>query len=228
MFQLFTKDSDGEVVVNKEVLLLIPAFKKVASRLMKVEGDHDGRKKLRNKQELAYIWFMCDWESPLMPLPDFERGVQAIYMAGLPNDWKPDEEVDRAKEFYIETQETANPEVKLLTEIRRTLNSSSIIVEFINERIARSIEELKNGDIDDTRADELVEKLINGLTRVQSLATGLNKQSGDLAMIEDKVRKNQGLQRSNVRGDKDGLGEFNRENLKRTNVTSTDSFNSLD
>lgn len=118
MLELFTIDEKTRVAKpNPELLMLLP-FKELMRRLRRVEGDSDGREKLHNSRELAYIYYavkFCDTK---------EDEDKYKKMVGLPEDWEPDDVVKQAMDYYRETQYTpAIESVKLIKESIRNLNS---------------------------------------------------------------------------------------------------------
>lgn len=71
------------------------------------------RNKDRGKAELLYIWYMVDSESDFYNIPDDNvRSEEVIkIMTGLPKDWKPDELVQEALNYYRTTTETVSEKV---------------------------------------------------------------------------------------------------------------------
>ena len=92
MIRLF-KYEGYEVVIEPEALLLLP-FKRLYER------DKQKDKSLA-KQELAYIYFMGDPRSDFQIYIDKEeREIEIIKGLGMPKDWKPDNLVNKALEYY--------------------------------------------------------------------------------------------------------------------------------
>lgn len=86
-------------------------------------------------REFTYIYFMCDYQSPVLSLhnTDKKRHAESRILAGFENTWSVDEKVEAAMNTYRKLQMT--PSLKLLEQIRATINSSTNILEFIGEGI---------------------------------------------------------------------------------------------
>lgn len=92
MIKLFEYEG-YEVKVSPEALLLAP-FKAIYKR-----DKH--KDKSMAKQELAYCYFMADPRSDYQYILDNEvRSEEVIKGLGMPKDWKPDNIVEHAIEFY--------------------------------------------------------------------------------------------------------------------------------
>lgn len=81
--RLFTLDSTYQVELNKEWIMLIPAFAALLKRDKGSEGDYRGQKKLKAKKELTFIYFDLDFASPLREYDEFERREKALEYAEL-------------------------------------------------------------------------------------------------------------------------------------------------
>tara|TARA_R100000406_G_C3094800_1_gene120445 strand:+ start:636 stop:1178 length:543 start_codon:yes stop_codon:yes gene_type:complete len=89
---------DGQVVLNAESLA-IPIFNKIWKR------DKSKDKEKANR-EIAYIYFMCDFNSPYMAYPNTKR--REVVLTDFMRDvkWKEDKEIEDAMSKYLEFQET--------------------------------------------------------------------------------------------------------------------------
>lgn len=92
MIKLF-KYENYEVKVEPEALLLTP-FKALYER-------DKSKDKSMAKQELAFVYFMKDPRSDYQYLIDeTDRAREVILGLGMPQDWKPDDIVNKAMSFY--------------------------------------------------------------------------------------------------------------------------------
>lgn len=92
MVKLF-KYEGYEVTIEPEALMLAP-FKALYNR-------DKSKDKSVAKQELAYLYFMGDPRSDYQYLVDAEvRSEEIIKGLGMPKNWKPDKEIERALAFY--------------------------------------------------------------------------------------------------------------------------------
>tara|TARA_R110002012_G_scaffold261340_1_gene443214 strand:+ start:11635 stop:12177 length:543 start_codon:yes stop_codon:yes gene_type:complete len=88
----------GQIVLNAESLA-IPIFNKIWKR------DKTKAKDKANK-EIAYIFFMCDFNSPYMAYPGTKR--RDIILSDFMKDpkWEEDKDIKDAMSKYLEFQET--------------------------------------------------------------------------------------------------------------------------
>jgi len=106
--------------------LLIPEFRVLWDR-----DKFTGRMKVSATEELAYVFFMTDYQSPYMVYPEEERKVivKKEQVLSRPR-WKPDAAVILAIEKYEKLQQT--PSLRLLKAVRGTLDKMTAYFENIN------------------------------------------------------------------------------------------------
>ena len=106
--------------------LLIPEFKALWDR-----DKSTGRMKVSATEELAYVFFMTDYQSPYMVYPEEERKaiVKKEQVVSRPR-WKPDAVVMLAIEKYESLQQT--PSLRLLRAFNGTLDKMTACFENIN------------------------------------------------------------------------------------------------
>lgn len=81
-------NEDGEVEITNEGVELIEVVKVLKSlNYNKQQGDHDGRKRLRLKNELKYVFLVHHPRSPYREYSDSEKDIEAKLEIGLPSDW---------------------------------------------------------------------------------------------------------------------------------------------
>ena len=88
----------GQVVLNAESLA-VPIFNKIWKR------DKSKAKEKANK-EIAYIFFMCDFNSPYVAYPNTKRREVIVSDFMKDSKWKEDKDILEAMEKYLEFQET--------------------------------------------------------------------------------------------------------------------------
>ena len=88
----------GQIVLNAESLA-VPIFNKIWKR-------DKSKSKDRANKEIAYIFFMCDFNSPYMAYPGNKK--RDIILNDFMKDpkWKEDKEIKEAMNKYLEFQET--------------------------------------------------------------------------------------------------------------------------
>lgn len=81
------------ITISEEALLLKP-FKNIWKRDKSTTKD-------KALMELGFIYFFCDIRSDYQYIIDEDARLEAIKLGqGFPNDWKPDNTVKEAMEFY--------------------------------------------------------------------------------------------------------------------------------
>lgn len=91
--------------------LVMECFYDLWRRVRKIDGDHDGRRKIHNLKELGYIYFQGKYDSRFKMMEDKEREEKIRSITGLPLDWKPDTLVEKCLEEYKNTQVTQSSEL---------------------------------------------------------------------------------------------------------------------
>jgi hypothetical protein len=81
--RLFEINDQREVQLNKPWIYLIPEFKVLITRDKGSKGDYDGRHKKKAIQDFTFIYFFCDFNSPIRDYEENERMKEAVYYAGL-------------------------------------------------------------------------------------------------------------------------------------------------
>lgn len=108
MEQLLLKfDTTGLPIMNVN-MRAIPTYKKVMERVLKVEGDADGRRKKQNIKEMAFIHLYTHFQldeknpNPYWKKSPEERFEKLKLDLGMPKDWKIDDELQAAIDLYKE------------------------------------------------------------------------------------------------------------------------------
>lgn len=100
--ELFEVDQNNNVTFSPEALTLAP-FKKLWTR------DRNRQKKNAIEQ-LAYIYFMCDYKSDYNNIRDLEERSRIVQEACIshPEIFKEDSAIKQAMEFYIKRSQTVS------------------------------------------------------------------------------------------------------------------------
>lgn len=81
--ELFRINENYELELNKEWILMIPSFAAVLKGDKGSTGDSEGRKKVRAKKQLAYVYFMIDFKSPIENWEFGKRHLEALRYTDL-------------------------------------------------------------------------------------------------------------------------------------------------
>jgi hypothetical protein len=131
------KYEEGNLILNKDEILLYDAFKKILKRDRGSEGDSQGRLKLYAFKEFTYIYMMCDYDSycNIHGLSEEEAQIYAKKIAGLAINWEEDDEIIEAMDEYRRQQLDVSKE--LLIDLITTFRSFLQRVRFIRTGIEK-------------------------------------------------------------------------------------------
>jgi hypothetical protein len=118
--RLFTIGEDFTAELNKEWLLLIPQFKRLIQRDKGSPGDNEGRRKLKAKKELAFIYFDLDFTSPIYNYEPYERRQEALRYATL-TEKDIDQDVMAAHDEYDRLLLESSPSLKTLRSVEKSM-----------------------------------------------------------------------------------------------------------
>ena len=177
MVKLFDVDKGMNVTINKTELLLIPEFKKLVKRSKKCDGDHDGRKKLWALREFTFIYYYCDWKSPLRDYTEEAKKMEAFKVSGL-SDKDIDGFVREAMDIYVKYQETTS--TKLLESGKRAVEN---LTTFFDEVDLQEVDE--NGKplykpMDIMNALKSIGAVYKGLKELEELVKKEQQEQGSI------------------------------------------------
>lgn len=145
-----------------------------------IKRDRTHGKRVASK-ELAYIYYLCDWDSPYASYPEEIRAEKVIKDI-FDEDWIPDEAVVKAVDKYKEL--TENEFKKMLSGARA---GASKLTEYFETVDLNDVDE-KSGKPIHTAKD-----LISNLAKVGEVMEGLEK-------LIEMVEKNEEKQNANRKG----------------------------
>jgi hypothetical protein len=157
---IFKINEDGKLVVSTIELLSYDSFREIIKRDKTKDMAH---------RELAYIWFMADYESPVYKkgLSDKEAHTFILSKISFPDKWKPDAIVLKAIEDYKDTNVSVANEV--IGELLKSFKYYGTII----RKVRTSISTLMDSDagLTKTQAQELLD-LISTLISVSKSIPG--------------------------------------------------------
>lgn len=179
------------------VILEVKEFKRLISRVKPMKGDATGRYKKLNMKEFLYVFYMAEWTAAniLAALPDDERHEKAVLLCEMPEDWEPDDTVDRAIDRYHWMQTQLSPTSRTLIAAKRTLYQMSTAFKVIERQnniliktIDKNTDKLENevnvdGDIN------LVDALTDLNAASDSLQSNLERVAANVKRIEDSLKR---------------------------------------
>lgn len=158
MFPIFSYDKrSDEVKINNEIILELDCFKKVWTRKNPSKGDSDGSKKLSNKKEFMYIFFMADMtdKNPYRSYNEEARHEAAIKDCGFSSHWVPDNLVRSCMAKYQELILSGTPTLKFLVEAEQAIRQAAEHLEILRKQNDEYLEWMKKEKFVDQ------EKLVN-------------------------------------------------------------------
>lgn len=173
-YELFSVNENGKLGIKLKELLTIDSFKTI------IERDTNKPKEKAFK-ELAYIWFMADYDSPC-----FLKGLQGKRAdefskdkVALPKSWKADEVVLKGIRDYKDCQSDVVDD--LVAEILTSFSYYQRIV----VKVRKSIENIMDSDaaITKDQAKDLTDLLSGTLSMAKSIPTevsNLKRAVGEL------------------------------------------------
>lgn len=156
--------------INKEWIPLIPAFANILRADKGTKGDSEGRKKLKARKQLAYIYFMEDFKSPIYGYEENERRAEALRYVDLA---PADVELDYVAEGLREYQKIQMNAARSL----RTLKAAQKGLDALDNY-------LENVDFD---ARDKQGKLVNSPKEYVNNLQNLNKAYDELGKFEKRV-----------------------------------------
>lgn len=167
--RLLEVDENHNVRPNKEWLILIPEFAALYKRDKGSPGDVDGRKKLRFKKEVAFIYFHVGFTSPLRDWQPSEKLAEALNYASIKED-EIDDVINAASAKYEELQLKSSRSYRTYLAMKRGLDSMDTYYE----------------TIDFTKVDKKGE-LVHSTTGYTRSVIEMNKVYDSLAAFEKRV-----------------------------------------
>lgn len=113
---LLELDEETKVPKPTAECLCVPQFRELFDRPKLIDGDRDGKKKLVNMAEFAYIGFMGRYDSRWKLLHGKDREDTVKKLVGLKDQWIADNLVKECLDIYVDSQTTeSTPLVEALS-----------------------------------------------------------------------------------------------------------------
>jgi hypothetical protein len=170
MMNLFTITESFDVELNKEWIVLIPEFNAILKADKGSVGDSEGRKKLKARKQLAYVYFMVDFRSPIYGYEFVEKQREALRYTGLKASDVEITLVQEAKQAYEKMQKEQARSLRTLEAAQKGMNALDDYM----------------SDIDFTAIDKMG-KLLNSPKEFVDNLKNLNKAYDELAKFEKRV-----------------------------------------
>lgn len=127
--RLFEIDPDTrEVLLNKAWIGLVPEFRALLDRDKGSKGDYRGGKKLQAMKELTFLYFFCDFTSPIRDWELEEKRKEALYYANLKEE-DIDDPILVAMAKYEEMQLKAARQLRTLKALYKGLDALDTALE---------------------------------------------------------------------------------------------------
>jgi len=166
--KLFTIQNH-QVVIEPEILT-IPEFSKIYKR-------DKNRNKIYAFEEFAYVYHVCDWNSPYRSYTNIEERKEKVRLAFIRDaNWKEDEDIKNALKAYEELSKTP---------LMGLLEDSYHLVDVLRQYFRSA--NLNN--IDSSKAMISLEKLAKVVESMKSLEQAVAKEKSE----QSKVRGNKAV-----------------------------------
>jgi hypothetical protein len=185
----FFKLVDGEIVINREEVLMIPSAKAVIMSDKGSIGDADGRKKLFAKKQFGVAWWITDINSPGIQsgFEGKELIEDAIRALDVPLEW--DHKNDTIfQTFVADYQKEYNKAsyIRLLKSVLTSLDMSTELVEAIKANCRKILKEKEDLSPDD------IADLMKSQNEIITIAGNIPKQMEKLKDLQQLAGKEEG------------------------------------
>ncbi len=109
--KLFRINKDTKLAELTDEARTLEPFKSIIKKISPSKGDADGRKKVLNEKEVAYIYFAANHDSRLKYADKEEKLLILKKRLALPDDWKPYDLIEQGIEVVKESQITVSTPV---------------------------------------------------------------------------------------------------------------------
>lgn len=160
--KLFHLDEQYNVIWEPQALLLAP-FKALFTR-----DRTKGKTKAIN--EMAFVWFFADIKSDYHIHTDLEKRTEVIRadLKGLPNNWKPDDKVKEAIEFYEKNSGSVTANI---------LKDSSYVANKLSRQMRNAVDNDEDLDVAE------ITKLLEGVKKMPEVIKAL--QTAEKAVLKE-------------------------------------------
>lgn len=189
--RLFYINEQYEVELNKEWILLVPEFGELVRRDKGSKGDYRGDKKLKAKRELAFLYFMLDFTSPIREWDLFDRRKEAIAYTGLTEDEVDDPVLTAAGTKYQQLLEQSSRSIKTLNALRRGMDT---LDKYFQEVDFQKVD--KQG-----KAFYSPESYIANITKLPKMRAAIKEYE---AAVEEELKADTGIRGKATLGGKEG------------------------
>lgn len=208
---------NGKIDIKSPLILTVPELSKIVRRIRRSEGDHDGRKKERNRMELAYIFYIADWTKAnhVAHYEIQERHNKACLLSGLGITFKPDQEIQEAINIYAKIQREFSVTSYSLITVKREMYQAAKLVnnlgeinKILSKTMKSLLDNLKELNSDTVGNSEQIKKntlevmnisnsIKDNIEQKIRLVTNINSSLELIEKMEEKVRSelDQGLRK---------------------------------
>lgn len=179
---LFNITESFDAEINKEWILLIPAFSNLVRADKGSTGDSEGRKKLKARKQLAYVYFMVDFRSPIYEYEKKQKHEEALRYTGLTT---ADTELSVVQDAIKEYDHLQKIQARSL----RTLESAKLGMDALDDYMQ---------NIDFKKTDKMG-KLLNSPKEFVDNLKNLNKAYDEIEKFEKRVMQDL-KETSSIRG----------------------------
>lgn len=180
MISFFVIDEKTQLPKPSPELLMVYEFKELMRCIRKCEGDADGRKKIQNLQEFAYIYYAYHYDSKYRVMSETERHDTLIKLLRLPPKWEPDEAFTEAAKVFIQMQ---------VTDSLETVDNLRAGIKSLNKFLKKANEQLSTLDVTDSKT---VNEYLNTMDRIPTTVENLKRAEAQLDREQDALAKGRG------------------------------------
>ncbi len=189
MIRHYISEEEGELVIHKKEVFLIPEFKALFDRDKGSKLDLKGRHQLVACGELKYIYYHNDPRSEYFNAPLSVSHDIIIELSGLPDNWKTDKVFEKAIEKY-KTLQTLSSAGSAYFSADAALFDMGADIKELTETIRDMKSELRVAiKTRSKRSKEYTLEELEVVTKLQNRLDGINATQNNIINIINKMPK---------------------------------------
>lgn len=188
--KLFTITEQYEVELNKEWIMMVPELSAVLKADKGSPKDYRGEKKLKARRQLAFIYFMLDFTSPIREWDEIDRRGEAMRYCSLEEE-DIDEVVMAAYDKYEELLELSSRSLKTLKALKAGMDNL--------DNYFRDVDFEKRDK--QGKAAYTAESFITNITKLPKMNSAIQEYE---RQVQQELKEATGIQGKKTLGGKEG------------------------
>lgn len=191
--ELFLLENNQPVL--NPVLLTIPQFSRIIRRDRGSDGDAQGKRKAFASMEIAAVFWLGYYNSPIFQNEESEYITKVISYTGLPSSWEPDELVMQAVDFW-KAEIDKNAALEELNELRGLFKTGKKVIKASTIYLESQLEAIAVNQMSTNTSGQQVyaiDECMNVLEKVQKIVKTIPESVAQIKKIEDTIKSNESV-----------------------------------